>query len=197
MKKTVWIIGFLIFAIVAGFFIGIYMYNTEAKEEQMEKDIEKVDNYNLININSVNKIQIETSVTEEKISINTQVIEEVYYKECDHLVKNIRKDIKSLVNMTEDELSKKYQDWELKEFSKEKIILYKEEQNYCGEHFLLKDVDGLVTIYNMDNEDNIKERIEITEIETRHLTETDQKELKEGIKVYTQKNLNKLIEDFE
>ena len=99
--------------------------------------------------------------------------------------------------MTKQELQDKYPDWVIKEFSKERVVLYKEEQNYCGEHFLVKDVDGFITIYSMDNADEIKERIDITDIETIYLPEADQENLKEGIKVYSQQNLNKLIEDFE
>ena len=49
----------------------------------------------------------------------------------------------------------------------------------------------------MDNEDKINEIIKTTEIETKYLTETDQEDLKEGIRVYTQQKLNKLLEDFE
>lgn len=197
MKKTGWVIVFLILAIVIGFFIGIYLYNAEANEEKMENDIEKIQSNNLVNTNTVNKIEIETSAVEEKISVNTEVVEEVYYTECDHLVKNTRNNIKNVINMTEDELKRKYPDWKIKEFSKEKVVLYKEEQNYCGEHFLVKDVDGFITIYSMDNSDEIKERIDITDIETMYLPEADQKKLKEGIKVYSEKKLNKLIEDFE
>lgn len=197
MKKTGWVIVFLILAIVIGFFIGIYLYNAEANEEKMENDIEKIQSNNLVNTNIVNKIEIETSAVEEKISVNTEVVEEVYYTECDHLVKNTRNNIKNVINMTEDELKRKYPDWKIKEFSKEKVVLYKEEQNYCGEHFLVKDVDGFITIYSMDNSDEIKERIDITDIETMYLPEADQKKIKEGIKVYSEKKLNKLIEDFE
>ena len=43
----------------------------------------------------------------------------------------------------------------------------------------------------------IKERIKITDIETAYLPKTDQEALKEGIKVYSEQKLNKLIEDFE
>lgn len=197
MKKAIWIIGLLILAIVIGFFIGIYMYNTEANEEQNENNIQKIQNNNLINTNKVNKIEIETSAVEEKISIDTEVIEEIYYTECDHLVKDKRSNIKNIVNKTEEELEKKYSDWKIKEFSKEKVVLYKEEDNYCGEHYLIKDVDGLITIYSMDNTDEIKERIDITNIETIYLPETDQENLKEGIKIYSEQQLNKLIEDFE
>ena len=197
MKKSVWIIGFLILAIVIGFFIGIYMYNAEANEEQMENSFENIDNNNLIDINIVNKIEIETSVTEEKVSINTEVIEEVYYTECDHLVKVTRNNIKNIVNMTKHDLEEKYPEWQIKEFSKERVVLYKEESNYCGEHYLIKDVDGFITIYSTDNSDNIKERIEITDIETAYLPEKDQEMLKQGMKIYSEQQLNKLIEDFE
>lgn len=198
MKKTILIIVFLILAIIIGFFVGIYMYNTEESEKQMENDIENIErNSNLPNTNIEGKIEVETSIAEEKISVKTEVIEEVYYTKCDHLITNKRKDIKSLINMTVEKIKSKYPDWEVKEFSIEKVVLYKEEQAYCGEHFLLKDVDGFVTIYNMDNEDRIKERIEITDIETAYLPEVDQENLKEGIKVFSQQELNKVIEDFE
>ena len=195
MKKTIWMIILLILAIIIGFWVGVYLYNKEENKKQIENDIQNV-SYNNI-VNNTNMIEIQTSVSKEKISINTEVVEEVYYAQCDHLIRTTRNDIKSLVNMTKDELAKKYPDWEIKEFSTEKVILYKEEQGFCNEHYLVKDVDGVVTIYNMDNEDKINEIIETTEIETKYLTETDQEDLKEGIKVYTQQKLNKLIEDFE
>ena len=99
--------------------------------------------------------------------------------------------------MTKDDLIEEYPNWEIKEFSKERVVLYKEEQGFCNEHYLVKDVDGLVTIYNMDNNDKANNLVEITEIETKYLTENDQENLKEGIKVYTKQKLNKLIEDFE
>lgn len=197
MKKTIWVIAFLILAIVIGFFVGIYLYNAEANEEQMENDIEKIDSINPVSMNTVQKKEIETSMLEEKISVNTQVIEEVYYIECDHLLTNTKKDIRSLVNMTKEKLAQKYPDWEIKEFSTEKVVLYKEEQNYCNQHYILKDVNGFITIYNMDEQDNIKERIEITEIETKYLPEKDKEDLEQGIKVYSLEKLNKLIEDYE
>lgn len=197
MKKTIWVIALLILAIVIGFFVGVYLYNAEANEEQMENDIEKVDSINSVSTNTVEKKEIATSMIEEKISVNTQVIEEVYYIRCDHILKDTKKDIKSLINMTKEALAQKYPDWDIKEFSTEKVVLYKEEQNYCNQHYILKDVNGFITIYNMDELDNIKERIEITEIETKYLPEKDRGDLKQGIKVYSLENLNKLIEDYE
>ncbi len=196
MKKNIWIVILLIVAIITGFFVGVHLYNKEKSKKQLENDIQNVvvhDN----KVNNTNTVEIQTSRSEEKISINTEVVEEIYYVQCDHLIKTLRKDMKSLVNMTKEELAKKYPKWEIKEFSTEKVTLYKEEQGFCNEHYLVKDVDGIVTIYNMDNEDKINEIIKTTEIETKYLTETDQEDLKEGIRVYTQQKLNKLLEDFE
>ena len=86
---------------------------------------------------------------------------------------------------------------EIKEFTSENLELYKEENDFCNEHFLIKDVDGLVTIYTLNSMDNVLEILETTEIETMYLTDTDRNNLKNGIKVYTKQNLNKVIEDFE
>ena len=196
MKKTIWIVILLIVAIITGFFVGVHLYNKEKSKKQLENDIQNVVVYDN-KVNNTNTVEIQTSMSEEKISINTEVVEEIYYVQCDHLIKTLRKDMKSLVNMTKEELAKKYPQWEIKEFSTEKVTLYKEEQGFCNEHYLVKDVDGIVTIYNMDNEDKINEIIKTTEIETKYLTETDQEDLKEGIRVYTQQKLNKLLEDFE
>lgn len=196
MKKNIWIVILLIVAIITGFFVGVHLYNKEKSKKQLENDIQNVVVYDN-KVNNTNTVEIQTSMSEEKISINTEVVEEIYYVQCDHLIKTLRKDMKSLVNMTKEELAKKYPKWEIKEFSTEKVTLYKEEQGFCNEHYLVKDVDGIVTIYNMDNEDKINEIIKTTEIETKYLTETDQEDLKEGIRVYTQQKLNKLLEDFE
>lgn len=196
MKKTIWIVILLIVAIITGFFVGVHLYNKEKSKKQLENDIQNVVLYDN-KVNNTNTVEIQTSMSEEKISINTEVVEEIYYVQCDHLIRTLRKDMKSLVNMTKEELAKKYPKWEIKEFSTEKVTLYKEEQGFCNEHYLVKDVDGIVTIYNMDNEDKINEIIKTTEIETKYLTETDQEDLKEGIRVYTQQKLNKLLEDFE
>ncbi len=196
MKKNILIVILLIVAIITGFFVGVHLYNKEKSKKQLENDIQNVVVYDN-KVNNTNTVEIQTSMSEEKISINTEVVEEIYYVQCDHLIKTLRKDMKSLVNMTKEELAKKYPKWEIKEFSTEKVTLYKEEQGFCNEHYLVKDVDGIVTIYNMDNEDKINEIIKTTEIETKYLTETDQEDLKEGIRVYTQQKLNKLLEDFE
>ena len=74
MRKAILIIGLLILAIIIGFFVGIYLYNTEAREEQMENEIQNIQGNNLTNTQLLNRIEIETIAIEEKVSVDTEVI---------------------------------------------------------------------------------------------------------------------------
>ena len=52
-------------------------------------------------------------------------------------------------------------------------------------------------MYKLDKYGNIKETIIETGIQTKYLSEIDIKNLKNGIKVYGNKELKKSLEDFE
>lgn len=183
-------------AIVIGFFVGRYLYK---KENNNQNKVEENIISTKINTQKVtNDINIQTSTEEnEKISINTKIIQQVYYNECNHMIETPIKDTTKYINMTESKLKKEFANWEIKKFTKEEVILYKEEEDFCNEHFLVKDVDGYVTIYTLNGSDELLEILRTTDIATQYLTETDKSSLKDGIKIYTNQNLNKLIEDFE
>ena len=76
------------------------------------------------------------------------------------------------------------------------IVLYKEMDEFCNEHFLLKEEEGYITIYKLDKKNNEK-FFQTTEIPTDYLAEEDLEKIRNGIKVYTEKELNKTLEDFE
>ena len=101
-----------------------------------------------------------------------------------------------LVNKTEKELQEKYQEWNIQSFSDTEIILTKEEEGECGEHYLVQDKDGNVVIYQI-LEDGTKKEYEKTDIWTEYLSDSDKKQLQEGIKINGRQELNQLIEDFE
>ena len=196
MKKTIWVMVCII-AIVLGFFVGKHLY--KKKESNNNVNLQNTVTNTQIN-NTVEKVtntEIPTSISEEKVSINTEIIEKVYYKECDHIIETPVKNVEKYINMDEEDIRKSFQGWEIEEFTPEKLVLYKQEEDFCNEHFLIKDVDGYVTIYTLNSLDNVLEILKTTEIETKYLTDTDKKNLIDGIKVYTKKNLNKVIEDFE
>jgi len=58
-------------------------------------------------------------------------------------------------------------------------------------------VGGEIIVYALDKYDRERETIKETGIQTKYLPEADIENLKNGMKVYGNKNLNQLLEDFE
>ena len=63
-------------------------------------------------------------------------------------------------------------------------------------HYLIKDVDGYIYIYHLDNS-NEETLYKKTEISTEYLSAEDLDDLEIGIEVTGSKKLNQLLEDFE
>ena len=102
----------------------------------------------------------------------------------------------SFVNLTKDEIQEKYQEYEIEDFATNAIVLYQEKEGECGEHYMVKDKDGMVTVYQV-LEDGSEKELETTGITTEYLPETDKINMKNGIQVNGKQELNQLIEDFE
>ena len=98
--------------------------------------------------------------------------------------------------MTKQEVQNEYQDWEVIGFESGKVILYKEFEGECGEHFKLHLEDGKIVIYLL-NKDGTETLYEKTNISSEYLTETDLINIQDGLEVYGKEELNKIIEDFE
>lgn len=168
MKKTIWIIVVAILAVAIGFFIGRFFVKSKSNDDTIIAE----NNTNIIKVENINNTaiaEIPTSATNKKISINTNIEEITYYNECNHQIENKIKNTEKYVNMTEDEFQKKFPTWEIKEFNTDKVVLYKEEDDYCQEHFLVKDEEGFVTIYTIDNEETVLELLDKTDIATEYL----------------------------
>ena len=101
-----------------------------------------------------------------------------------------------LVNGTKEDIEKRYPNWEIQKYSSNEIILYKEFDSNCGQHFLVKEDEGKITVYKV-NENGEEEVYEKTEISVEYLSETDKIKIMEGIKVNGIEELNQLLEDFE
>lgn len=98
--------------------------------------------------------------------------------------------------MTEKELKERFSEWEVQKFTPSEIVLYKEVEEFCNEHYIIKENNGYIAIYQLDENDN-KKLIETTDIPTDYLTEQDLTEIRNGMTIYTKKELNKTLEDFE
>ena len=99
--------------------------------------------------------------------------------------------------MTKEEVQAQYPDWEVIGFATDKVTLYKEFEDECGEHFKLKIENGKIVIYIV-NKDGTQSLYEKTNISSEYLTETDLINMQEdGLEIYGKEELNKIIEDFE
>ena len=139
-----------------------------------------------------------TAVTsvEERVSANAILILKKYYIQCDHTINEYVELPQELVNMTKEQVQAHYPDWEVIGFEKGKIILYKEFDGVCGEHFKLRVENGKVVIYLVSQEGR-ESLYEKTNISSEYLTETDLINMQDGLEIYGKEELNKVIEDFE
>ncbi|MBP3502670.1 MAG: BofC C-terminal domain-containing protein [Clostridia bacterium] len=140
---------------------------------------------------------ISTSIKEDKV-ISPKAILEIkqYYKKCGHTIQEKNEVPKDIVNMTRRDVEKYYDGWRIDEFSEDKILIYKENEGVCNEHYIVKDNDGYVTIYN-ENKDGEESFVRATDILTKYLPDEDKEILKQGIEVIGKQGLEQFLEDFE
>jgi len=148
--------------------------------EELNKSIEKVN---------------EANSSEERITPNSLMILKRYYTECEHTINEYIDIPTDLINLTEIELKEKYPTWEVIGFSSGEVTLYKEIEDTCKEHYILKEKSGKINIYVETDEG--EKLYEETDISVEYLTETDLIKIKDGLQVYGKEELNKVLEDFE
>ncbi len=200
MKKSI-IISAIIVLFILGILIGIILIKSylgeKAETENVEQSQEEVNNESTDEneIIETNTLIEETSSNEETISPNCSIIFRRYYNECGHTIEQYSSIPSELVNKTEEDLQEQYQGWTIEQFSRNQIILYREFDSECGEHYVLREKDGKIAIYLRTGD--VEELIEETDIATEFLTETDKIELQNGIEANGRIELNQLIEDYE
>lgn len=136
------------------------------------------------------------SQNEEKISPNCSFTIRTYYKGCGHITSIYNNIPEELVNKTESELKEMYPDYMVETFKSNEVVVYVEKEGECGEHYLVKDLNGTVVIYER-LDDGTERLLEETSITTDYLPETDKIQMQEGIEVNGKQELNQLIEDYE
>ena len=191
MKKSIWF-GIIMSTIILGITAGIivHLYSDEEVEKATVESIKE------INRNLENQIVVQTVTLDEKTSPNAKLTFETYYNSCGHSKIEKKRISNDDVNKTKDEIEEAYPDWKIKSFSAYEIIFYKEINSMCDDHYLIKENNGYITIYSID--DKGKEKLkEKTEIATQYLPEEDRNLLKKGIKANSSTELEQIISDYE
>ena len=196
MRKF-WIIMIIIVVLLAlGGSIGIYIYNLKntsnknsVKAKELADELKKTlveEEHNTVTTSSKNI----------KISHNSIVVKNTLYKICNHEIRQTEVIPVELVNKEEKDIQQYYKDWEIKKYSPTEVVLYREKDEYCDKHYVLRENNGVIAIYKID--DNNKETLrENTQIQTKYLPEIDLIKLKSGIYAIGEEELNSILEDFE
>lgn len=195
------IITLMCIVVVIGAMITAVVIYTP-KENEVPQDITtKIAEENIIDdcteeYEEMQNEMLETDSQEEKISPNASITFKVTFEQCGHTTSNYQDIPEELVNQTKEGLQEKYKDWEVEQFSDTQIVLNKTEEGSCKEHYIVRDREGMVTIFEI-LEDGTEKEYESTDIATEYLTENDKINMEKGIEVNGKQNLNQLIEDFE
>lgn len=139
---------------------------------------------------------VKANTQEEKTSPNCSLTTKTYFSACGHTKSEYDNLPQDLINLTKDEIQEKFLEYKIESFASNEVILYQEKEGQCGEHYIVKDNEGQVTVYKI-LEDGRQEELEVTGITTEYLPETDKINMKKGIQVNGKQELNQLIEDFE
>ena len=202
MKKSI-IISAIIVLFILGTVMGTILIKNFSDQKKQEMQIaeqnqeeiydECTDEYEEM-VQSNTLVQ-ETSSEGEKISPNCSIVFKRHYNDCGHTIEQYASIPTELVNKTQEDLQQQYEGWTIEQFSRNQIVLYRDFDSECGEHYILKEKDGKVAVYLKTGD--IEELVEETDIATEFLTETDRIELQNGIQANGRAELNQLIEDYE
>ena len=135
---------------------------------------------------------VKANTQEEKTSPNCSLTTKTYYPKCGHTKSEYTNLPEEFVNLTQDEIQEKFPQSKIEDFASNAVVLYQEKEGDCGEHYRVKDKEGMVTVYQV-LEDGSEKEIETTGITTEYLPETDKINMKNGIQVIAKQKLNKFI----
>lgn len=139
---------------------------------------------------------LEASSEEEKVTPNTQFAVKEYYDECGHFNFEYEKLPEELVNLSRQEVEDYYDDYEVEEFSSSNLVIAKEINGICNEHFYIKLGSENVEIMKL-NSDGSFSAYQVTDISRKYLPTDDISKLEEGIYVYGSGKIDSVLEDYE
>ena len=187
----------LLFAVIVG--MEVYLNGNPkvaAVENSNELTLsEKVTDECTDEWNAISANILETNSEEIKLSPNCSITFKRHYLDCNHVTNEYTNISEDLVNMNEKAVQEMYPDWKITEFQSNEVIMEKDIDGECGEHYVLRDVDNSIVVFKIEN--GVEQEYEKTSISTEYLPETDKITFKDGLEVNGKENLSQVLEDFE
>ena len=145
MKEKIIVAIIAILVVIGAIFTAVLIKSEEDIEPKQDEIIisdkvtdECTEEYE---ISMLSQEVAEASSSDEKLSANSAMILKKYYQGCEHTINEYAEIPPELVNLTQEEIIKQFPEWELIGFNPNEIILFKEVNGQCGEHFILRDVE--------------------------------------------------------
>ena len=183
-----WGIVLFMLALAAGYFWG----------DNIFLGINRIRNMNDVVENEVQVDEVLPTISKNiKILPNTNLGLKRKHIDCNHISLEFVDLPKELINKAEDEVKTLYKEWKIEEFFENKVILYKEVDGICNEHFYITLGDEFIEIYRIIDEKENKVLYKTTDVSKMYLTEEDIKKLEDGISIYGKDILSSVVEDFE
>lgn len=170
--------------------IVVHVYENSKSEEEIVRDAR------VLNSMKSNNEAVSTSANIEKVSPNARIVFETYYDKCGHTIISKQKVSKDDINKTEQEIKDKYSEYKVKEFSPEEIKLYKETDEICANHYVVKEQNGVIAVFSRNNDgtETLKNK---TDLSTKYLPKEDIDLLKNGIEANSNEELEQILSDYE
>ncbi len=193
MQKTFYRIVYIILSLVIlfGFVFG-YIYTTSRiNNSQAVKDYVSHEDTNIVQ----NQILKSEDVINQNDIKNAVLVKRTIYKVCGHNIDQKSMLPKEQQEFTLEQFKELYSEYNIEKFSPEEIIISKQLNLKCPNHFIVKEKDGKVAVLYQIPVGGISVK-EITNIDVSNLSITDQERLRLGIIINSNEKLAEILEDF-
>ncbi|AOT72811.1 BofC C-terminal domain-containing protein [Geosporobacter ferrireducens] len=133
------------------------------------------------------------------ITNNTRFLLRTYFEKTRDTITRENKIPSEMIGKSLEEFSiylqNAYSEWDIRELNKDLVELYRIKDAISPNHYIVKQSNGFIAIFNVDEEGN-PILLEQTNIPVSALTEVDREKLKQGIVVKGMDGVNQIIEDY-
>lgn len=131
----------------------------------------------------------------QKIQPYTKMVYQYYYPDED--VTKEQEDVPPyyLLDLTMEDVQRMYQDWKVLSFSNREVVMRRNMAGKSDERYVVGQKDGYVAVYYEETQNGVSLH-EVTDTPISSLPKEDQDRLREGITVYGNDNLCKILGDY-
>ncbi|HZJ58114.1 MAG TPA: hypothetical protein VFD89_07760 [Clostridia bacterium] len=133
----------------------------------------------------------------EVITGDTFLVFEKKYQKCGHKRVEERTAGEDEIGLSIQSITLKFPEWNITEYTTERVVFVREVNDFCPGHFILKDRDGLVVIYMPTDEGDVYKSVEETQISTGALPAEIQDEIRKGLVLDTLEEVEHFMENLE